>query len=282
MLSFLNQPLLWGLGLLAVPVIIHLINLMRHRRVPWAAMEFLLASQRKHSTWIRLKELLLLLLRIGAVAAIVFIVARPRLDGGLGKRIGDVTTHHIVLLDDTFSMSDRFAQRNVFDAAKEAVEQIALRALDESSAQTFTLLRASRAGQTGNAQPDLFAETVNSELILRDKPDRKLNGLLESFEPSDLAAGPDACLRGLSSLLKPNEAEERIVYLISDFRAKDWREAAELQSRLAVLEKKASQLYFINAADAERPNLAMSSLRPDSGTLAAGIHFFMRAEIRNF
>ena len=54
MLSFLNTPLLWGLAAVGIPVIIHLINLMRHRRVRWAAMEFLLAGQRKHSTWIRL------------------------------------------------------------------------------------------------------------------------------------------------------------------------------------------------------------------------------------
>ena len=31
--TFLNPPLLWGLGLVALPVIIHLINLLRHRRV---------------------------------------------------------------------------------------------------------------------------------------------------------------------------------------------------------------------------------------------------------
>ncbi|MGH7137009.1 MAG: BatA domain-containing protein, partial [Pirellulales bacterium] len=42
MQSFINPSLLWGLALVAVPVLIHLINLLRHRRVPWAAMEFLL------------------------------------------------------------------------------------------------------------------------------------------------------------------------------------------------------------------------------------------------
>jgi hypothetical protein len=280
--TFLNQPLLWGLGLAAVPVIIHLINMMRHRRVQWAAMEFLLASQRKHSTWIRLKELLLLLMRIAAIAAIVLIVARPRFDGGLSKRLGDVTTHHIVLVDDSFSMSERFAERSVFDRAKQAIEQIALRALDESSAQTFTLLRASRAVAAGTSQPDLLAETVNSELVLRDRDDRKLNRLLESYAPSDLGNGPDACLKGLATLLKPNDAEERIVYLISDFRAKDWRETEELRSRLAAIEKQSTQIYFVNCADEDRGNLAIVGLRPESGTRAAGVHFFMQVEVRNF
>jgi hypothetical protein len=279
--TFLNQPLLWGLGLVAVPVLIHLINMLRHKRVPWAAMEFLLASQRKHSTWIRLKELLLLLLRMAAVAAVVLIVARPRFDGGLGG-FGDGVTHHIVLVDDSFSMADRFGERSVFDAAKQAVEQIAQRALNESSAQTFTLLRASRAAIGGTAKPDLFAETVNSDLVLRDRNDRKLNRILAGFRPSDLADGPEACLAGLGTLLKANDAEERILYLVSDFRAHDWRESDELRSRLAAAEKKVAQIYFVNCADADRPNLAVAALRPESGTRAAGVHFFMQVEVQNF
>ena len=65
MLTFVDPSLLlWGLPLVGVPVLIHLINLLRHRRVQWAAMEFLLASQKKNSSWIKLKELLLLLLRM--------------------------------------------------------------------------------------------------------------------------------------------------------------------------------------------------------------------------
>jgi hypothetical protein len=46
----------WGLPFAAAPVIIHLINLLRHRVVRWPAMEFLLASQRKYRTRILLKQ----------------------------------------------------------------------------------------------------------------------------------------------------------------------------------------------------------------------------------
>ena len=48
---------------MAAPVIIHLINLLRHKQVRWAAMELLLASQRKYRTRVLLKQLLLLALR---------------------------------------------------------------------------------------------------------------------------------------------------------------------------------------------------------------------------
>ena len=91
--SFLHPTLFWTLGLptlgvVAIPVLIHLINMMRHRRVQWAAMEFLLQSQKKNRTWVMLKQLLLLLLRMLAVAAVVLLVAQPLLQNQLGQHAG--------------------------------------------------------------------------------------------------------------------------------------------------------------------------------------------------
>ena len=67
---FTSSPLVWS-GLIAfailLPILIHLINMMRHRRVKWAAMEFLLQSYKKQRNWIWLKQLLLLLSRIAAL-----------------------------------------------------------------------------------------------------------------------------------------------------------------------------------------------------------------------
>ena len=59
--TFVHTALLWGLPVVGVPVLIHLINMLRHRRVRWAAMEFLLRSHKKNRTWVTLKQLLLLL-----------------------------------------------------------------------------------------------------------------------------------------------------------------------------------------------------------------------------
>ena len=76
--GFVHESLLWwGLPLIGLPILIHLINLMRHRRVQWAAMEFLLASQKRHQRSILFKQWLLLLLRMLAVAAVVLMVAQP-------------------------------------------------------------------------------------------------------------------------------------------------------------------------------------------------------------
>ena len=88
----------------SLPILIHLINMLRHRRVQWAAMEFLLASFKRHRTWVRLKQLILLLMRIAALVIVVLMLAQPKLSNQFGSWLGSGSTHHIVLLDDSYSM----------------------------------------------------------------------------------------------------------------------------------------------------------------------------------
>ena len=63
------------LPLIAVPILIHLINLRRQQRIRWAAMQFLLESQRRNRRWILLKQLLLLATRMGIIAVLVLMLA---------------------------------------------------------------------------------------------------------------------------------------------------------------------------------------------------------------
>ena len=163
--TFIHPALLWGLPIVAVPLLIHLINMLRHRRVEWAAMEFLLQSQKVNRTWIILKQLLLLLMRMAAIAAVVLIVAQPILRNQFGQWFGNTKTHHIVLLDDSFSMSDRWAGTSAMDEAKTVIERIATQSAREAQPQSFTRLRFSRAaGHDGGLRPDMLKEPINNDL----------------------------------------------------------------------------------------------------------------------
>src|SRR5262245_17161971 len=151
-------------GLIGLPILIHLINLMRHRRIQWAAMEFLLVSQKRNRTWVMLKQLLLLLLRIAAITAAVLMVAQPILQNKLGGLFGGSKLHHIVLLDDSFSMSDTWANTTAFDEAKKVILRLGKQAAQQPARQEFTLLRFSQAerGARGT-QADLACETVDTD-----------------------------------------------------------------------------------------------------------------------
>ena len=71
-MSFLQPILLIGLPLALLPVIIHLINQHRHRTVRWAAMIFLLDAKKMTKGLARLRQILILTMRVLAVATLVF------------------------------------------------------------------------------------------------------------------------------------------------------------------------------------------------------------------
>lgn len=277
MLSFQFSTLLWiGLPLALLPVLIHLINVVRHRRVRWAAMEFLLASQRKNRTWILLKELLLLFVRMAAVAGVVLLLAQPMLSSAWGRLLGTRAVHHVVLLDDSFSMSDRWGQSSALDEARQAVLRIG-EALGTEGEQTFTLVRFSQAGRgVRGTQPDLLQRRVDSEFL--DDLRAKLAGL----EASQTDAGALEALRAVEQLVGKAEYAAQNVYLISDFRAREWEKPGDLVQALGDLQRAGARLHLVHCVEAEHPNLAIEQLVPGPGTRAAGVPLFMEVTVRNF
>ena len=129
--SFYLQPwsLLAGSLLVSAPIIIHLINRMRFKRVHWAAMEFLLKAQKRMKRKMIIEQLLLLLLRILLMLLIGLLLARFfgfDLSGQEAR-----STHHLVLIDDSPSMADSYKgddgqQTDALEQAKKVLtDQIA-------------------------------------------------------------------------------------------------------------------------------------------------------------
>ncbi len=275
MFPVVHESLLWGLPLLGVPILIHLINMMRHRRVKWAAMEFLLASQKRHRTWIILKQLLLLLLRIAAVAAAILMLAQPR--NQWTALLGQTKTHHIVLWDDSFSMSDRWANTSAFDQAKQVIGRLADQAARQDNPQAFTILRFSQAGSGGRStQTDMLEEPLS--VGFKDR----LAKILAPLHPSQTAATPGEALEAIDRVAQKRDFEDRVVYIISDFRAKEWDDPAVLRKSLARLQESGSQLQLVNCVDEAHGNLAIAGLQAGTGPRATGVPLWMEVAVANF
>src|SRR3954467_9712087 len=106
-MTFLQSFILWGLPLLLLPVIIHLVNRMRHRTVHWAAMQFLLQATQSSTSHAKLRQFLILALRVLAVVALVFFLARPLAGGWLGWALAPAPDSILLLLDRSASMEAR-------------------------------------------------------------------------------------------------------------------------------------------------------------------------------
>ena len=194
-MSFLFPTLLTiGLPLIGVPILIHLINLRRQQRIKWAAMQFLLESQRRNRRWILLKQLLLLAARMGVIALLVLMLAHLVLRNEWMSLLGRGTTHHVVLLDDSYSMSDRWNETTALNEGKRAVQAIVDQASQQSDTQLVTLLRFSEAARlSAGAQPKVFAEQINDTFRSR------LESLLAGWESSQTEVGPADALKGATA-----------------------------------------------------------------------------------
>src|ERR1700733_16003300 len=102
-MTFLQPAMLMALPVAALPVVIHLIHPYRRRQIKWAAMIFLRAAQRMNKGLSRLRQILILALRVLAVAAIILVVTRPLSGGWLGLTGGAPDTV-MILLDRSASM----------------------------------------------------------------------------------------------------------------------------------------------------------------------------------
>src|SRR3954471_8332187 len=103
---FLNPfAMVVGGAMVSAPILIHLINRMRFKRIRWAAMEFLLKSQKRNRRRLIIEQLILLMLRCLLVLLAGFLVARY-----VGEALGITSTAgttHVVLIDDSLSMLDK-------------------------------------------------------------------------------------------------------------------------------------------------------------------------------
>jgi hypothetical protein len=296
-------PLLWwGLPFVAAPVIIHLINLLRHRKVPWAAMEFLLASQRKYRTQVLLKQLLLLLLRVAAVLGIVLALAQPRWKSALGRMLGGARTEHVVLLDDSYSMGDlsaegRLGDTRCFDRGRLVVERICTELVAAQGQQEVAIGRFSAFDEKGSAAVDRPAGTAGEAQAAQQGFDIRLQPVtprlvqevrddLAGRSPSAVASGPRGAVAAAAGVLGGGTGAANVIWLISDFRFKDWKAADETAGLLRQLSDAGCEVRLVDCAaeggDGRQPgNLTVERLEMAGGVPATGVLVPLEVAVRN-
>lgn len=258
-----------GLALVALPVIIHLINRMRYRRVRFAAMEFLLQSQQKNRRKLLLEQLLLLLLRMAAVALLVALIARPFFDPSQLLILQGEKTHHVVLIDDSGSMDDHWAETSAFQSALDSVRKIAQQGARQAGTQNLSLLLLSQPDQPLLTQASLDPTLLN-EL------ETKLDNLNCSHRALDLVAG----LQIAGQQLK-NPAAAKHLHVIGDFRGRDWGPDSALAAALRELDKEGIDINLVRSVPTRHGNLAVMELASTVNVAAANVPMRLRTRVKN-
>lgn len=285
---FSASPAVWAgfIGaMIALPVLIHLINMLRHRRVKWAAMEFLLQSYKRQRNWVRLKQLLLLLARISALLIALFMLAQVGCqDQRLAGLLGGQTTHHYILVDDSYSMGETTSGASAMDRARETIGTLGSR-LARKENQRVTLLRYSQAStQSQLASQDLALEQLTD--INGQRVDSEFAELLEErrniLQATSLATPAVEALDVTRQLIEQNEGELPVVYLLSDFRSQEWERPTQVLPILNELNEADASLQFIRCATVNQGNLGVIRLQPAGSIRSSGVPIMMQMEVQNF
>jgi hypothetical protein len=116
---FLYPLFLFGLAAASLPVLIHLLNRRRLKRIRFPAVRFILLSQKRISRSYRLRHWLLLALRTLAVICLALLLANPIFQTGAGLFAGGGPVSLVLILDNSLSMTWS-GDGNGFKQAKEA------------------------------------------------------------------------------------------------------------------------------------------------------------------
>ncbi len=200
-MSFLQPMLLAALPLVALPIIIHLINQRRYQTVRWAAMMFLLAANRMSRGYARIRQWLIMAMRMAAIAGLIFAISRPLAGGWLGLAGGGRADTTMVLVDRSPSMQQTGAGGGG-SKLETGLTQLS---------RTLTTL--------GSTRWVVIDSTTN-------RP-RELDEISElprvpSTGPSSASADIPAMLKTARDYIQANKVGHTEIWICSDDRTNDW------------------------------------------------------------
>jgi hypothetical protein len=123
-MQFVHPSFLFALAALAIPIIIHLFNFRRFKRVYFSNVKFLKEIKEQTSSRSKLRHLLTLLARVLALSFLVLAFAQPFIPGKEQTDTGGIRSVSL-FVDNSFSMSALGDQAALLDQAKEMARDIA-------------------------------------------------------------------------------------------------------------------------------------------------------------
>lgn len=196
-MQFIYPTFLFALAAIAIPIIIHLFHFRRFKKVYFTNVKFLQEVKEESAARSRLKNLLVLTMRILAVSFLVFAFAQPFIpQKDTAVKAGQKAVS--LYVDNSFSMDARTADVPLIEKAKQRAREIvsAYSAEDE-----FQIITCDFEGR--------HQRLVSQEDALQ---------LIDEIQPSFAVKASSKVLAKQRQVLNTAKADNKVVYHISDFQ----------------------------------------------------------------
>ncbi len=194
-MTFANPIFLWGFLALLIPIIIHLFNFRKTKRVVFSSTRFLREVKESNQKKRKLKEWLILTSRLLFITFIVLAFAQPFKNGEQQDSAGQVIIH----IDNSLSMEGEFASGiKKIDQGVKLTQDIVNAYPDTYRFQLYT-----------NSSPSRLSTYKSAEEILDE-----LSSLNTDFQ----IGNP---LQFTKDLIEESGSDYKEVYVVSDFQVND-------------------------------------------------------------
>ena len=279
MLEFLLNPGFFfaGTAAVAAPIIIHLLNRRRFKRIDWAAMDFLLEAQRLNRRRVKLEELILLLLRCLAMILIGLMIARPSLDINVSGLLKAGQTERVIVLDDSLSMATVGKSGSSINKASEILQK-GIKSLSNMNSQD--IISVVRTTDPNKFSPNGLPLTESS-----------IGELLDEFKNLEVTDSRGELHSALSTVEKSFNSEKtnfnKVVYVLTDLRRMDWESSTKSGSDKGVIQTlqsiadKAAGCYVVDLGAEVENNLVIEEVKPLDKVLVNGVASDFEVIVKN-
>ncbi|MBI4945815.1 MAG: BatA domain-containing protein [Bacteroidetes bacterium] len=215
-MSFVYPQFLFALFAVSIPIIIHLFNFRRFKKVYFSDIRFLKEVKQQTQNQNRIKHLLILISRIFAIAFLVFSFAQPFIPANNKNSIAGMQSVS-VFVDNSFSMENMSKNGMLLDEAKKMAREIALA---HSQTDMFQLLTNDFEGR--------HQRLGSREEFIRMLDEVKISPAVRTI--SEITARQ-------TDVLSKSEAKNKKSFIVSDFQKSisDFQKAKEDSSVKTIL-----------------------------------------------
>lgn len=241
-MNFLNPSILFGLLAVSIPILIHLLNLRKIKKVEFSTLMFLKEIQKSKMRRIKLKQLLLLLLRILAIIFLVLSFAKPVYEGYAGNNENRAGYTTLIFLDDSFSMTARDNKGLYMRQASDAVTKILE---SHSESDNIYLIPASVTG-------------LMDYKVLFDSF-KELNDSLERLKISYKPVSMSEIIGNSEKILNASKNPNKEIFIISDFQQSNFDSFGKVSEDNKNRIDNSVNTYLIKIGSREVNNLSLDS-----------------------
>jgi len=264
-MTFLSTGMLFGLGALFVPVILHLWRRRRVVQVRFSTLRFLKVAAARTSRSSRIENILLLFLRCLFFALLVLAAARPVLSSGTAHLFGgDVPRTVVLAVDNSMSMSCRVNGTTRLESAKAQ----ALAVIDHLKPGDDVAVMAA-----GDVPQLLVAEPTLDHRVARQ--------MVESILPGESLSDFSAVFREAKKIVARGTHGLRELYFFTDSQETAWRFDPKPVFDEA-WDKSGLHPVVVRPDNRNPPNAAVTNVKISAPFAAAGTPVAGVATVENF